>query len=151
MHDNDAYCPFPHCGAFQAASSNPSTRRHNPFTTRHEIAGHMAEIHEADPEQGLQCTLRSCGSSTIQDVWSGRGLRIHLLECHDVQGLAGYDILENLENAGSRVLSVNHFTHPNPEQSRRNYTGPWRDCTTCAPQAQHHDGASFSRRVNGGN
>ncbi|KAH7377565.1 hypothetical protein BKA64DRAFT_714836 [Cadophora sp. MPI-SDFR-AT-0126] len=142
VHENDDYCPFQHCEAKQRDTATP-------FTTRRGISSHFTKIHEPNPEQGLRCALGSCGSNATRDVWYQTGLHDHLETCHGIEFHLAWVILENLRDSGSKVLLVDHFTHPDPDQSNRSYTGPWHDCTVCA-QAPTENRTSFNGQIDGG-
>jgi len=131
VHENDAYCSVYHCQTEQLHSASP-------FTTRKEISAHFGDYHELNPEEVFRCALGSCRNNPTHDFWNGWRLESHLKDCHGIS--SPYGLNYNCKDAGSRAFDVEHFTSQDPNKSYRSYTGPWHDCTICAPQAQAHDG-----------
>lgn len=129
QHNNDAFCPFPHCSESQL--SDPVA-----FQTREEIITHFSRNHEALRGNAYECRLGSCSSTDAKGQWVFSGLWPHLQECHGLTWSEACRSCNIMAKANQKFFILEHL-----EEAKRvgkyRYHNPdylWHDCTKCAPQ-----------------
>lgn len=130
QHQDDAYCPFPHCNAEQKFKEIV-------FKSRKEIVQHYIRFHTGNATEAFECRLGSCKESG-DDKWSSDGFITHLCSVHGLEegytwGSA-YHLRTLMDIDKAKVLTEEFrfvLLSKIPEQYGDAWEAHYHDCDTC--------------------
>ena len=114
QHENDAFCPYPHCHF-------STIRTGKGFEDRKEIGRHFNLMHSGRDVDGYGCALGSCGN-TKHDRCAVLDLLEHLRTQHKIY--LNWHFLQPVLEAIDHTFRLQHVPS--------DYYNKWIDCEICA-------------------